>query len=550
MKKLIIVLALSVLTASLLHSQQQYRRPVRSTKNLIVMIPDGTSIGVMSAARWHQIYNKGMEHDRLAIDPYICGTVKTFNSNSPIGDSAPTTSCYMTGFLQQSGNVAIYPVADKANDLFPVDPTMAYQPLTTLLEAAKYEQEKSVGLVVTVEFPHATPADCSAHYYDRDAYRYIAPQIVYQNLDVMFGGGNAWLTDDLKAYMKSNGTELIQNDLSKFRQYDGKDKLWALFGDNEMPFDIDRDTTQVPSLAEMTVKALDRLSANDNGFFLMVEGSKIDWAAHSNDAVGVITEYLAFDKAVNEALGFAKKDGQTTVVILSDHGTGGFSTNNYELEDYSRASLSKLFGNVSKYKRTAAGIEAVLEKASPEQFKSLFKKYTDIDLTDRELSLLVETRELKKKNYKVVGVSVNMESVICKIMNSRTYFNFTTNGHTADEVLLAAYHPQGDIPLGMNTNVEINQYMFDALGLKTSLPEITKQLFAKHADVFAGLNYTIDKSVDCPILIVKKGKNTLVVPAFKSVAYLNGSPINLESVTVYIDKNDTFYLPASLAKVL
>lgn len=85
------------------------------------MIPDGTSIGVVSAARWYQIYNK-LGGNNLAIDPYLCGTVKTFSSNAPIGDSAPTTSCYMTGMPQQTGNVSIYPVADPENDLVPVDP--------------------------------------------------------------------------------------------------------------------------------------------------------------------------------------------------------------------------------------------------------------------------------------------------------------------------------------------------------------------------------------------------------------------------------------------
>lgn len=528
---------------------QQYRKPVRPTKNLIVMIPDGTSIGVVSAARWYQIYNK-LGGNNLAIDPYICGTVKTFSSNAPIGDSAPTTSCYMTGMPQRTGNVAIYPEADPGKDLVPVDPAMAYQPLSTILEAAKYQQNKATGLVVTVEFPHATPADCSAHHYARGRYDYIGSQMAYQNLDVMFGGGNSILTDDIKGHFKNTGTKLIQDDINAFKAFNGKEKVWALFGERELPYDLDRDPNIVPSLQEMTQKALDRLSQNENGFFLMVEGSKVDWSAHGNDAIGCITEYLAFDRAVATAIDFAKRNGETTVVILPDHGNSGFTIGRKDLKSYDKASIDDLFGNVSKFKKTGEGLERILLKSKPEDFKALFKQYTDIDLNEEELNLLLSSKNYKEADYMKVSNSVNMGSSIINIMDSHTYFGFTTGGHTGEEVFLAAYHPDGDIPVGMNTNVEINYYLRAALGLSTPLEEMTNEIFAKHTDVFRGMEYTIDKSTDFPVLKVKKGNTTLTIPAFKSVAYLNDQPISLSSVVVYIDKNDTFYLPRSLANKL
>lgn len=528
---------------------QQYHRPVKPVKNVIVMIPDGTSIGVVSSARWYQIYNK-LGGDNLSIDPYICGTVKTFSSNAPIGDSAPTTSAYMTGMPQQTGNVAIYPVADPKNDLVYVDPAKAYQPLTTILEAAKIEKKKSVGLVVTVEFPHATPADCSSHYHKRGEYKYIASQMAYNNLDVMFGGGNSILTDDIKQHFAKTNTTLIQNDINAFRDIDGNNKVWALFQDRELPYDIDRDTTRIPSLKEMTEKAISQLSKNENGFFLMVEGSKIDWVAHGNDAVGCITEYLAFDRAVAAAIDFAKKDGETAVLILPDHGNSGFTLGRRDLKSYDKATFDQLFANVSKYKRTGEGLEKILINEKPENIKSVFKQYTDIDITDEELAELQSSKNYKEADYMKKAVSKNMGHTIVDIMNSRTYFGFTTGGHTGEEVFLAAYHPQGDLPIGMNTNTQINNYLSDLIGLKEPLGKITENIFAKHNDVFAGQQYSIDKSTDFPVLTVKKGKNTLVVPAFKSIAYLNGKEFDLGSVTVYIDKNDTFYLPASLADKL
>lgn len=144
---------------------------VRPVKNIIVMIPDGTSVSVYSAARWFKQYNNlGIG---LHIDPYLTGTVTTFSSNAPIGDSAPTGSAYATGVLQQTGNVAIHPEVSE-NDLFQVEESRTWQPAATILEAMKIEKQKAVGLVVTCEFPHATPADFSAHHYKRSNYAALA----------------------------------------------------------------------------------------------------------------------------------------------------------------------------------------------------------------------------------------------------------------------------------------------------------------------------------------------------------------------------------------
>ena len=144
----------------------------------------------------------------------------------------------------------------------------------------------------------------------------------------------------------------------------------------------------------------------------------------------------------------------------------------------------------------------------------------------------------------------NMTAKLIEIMNKHTYFGFTTGGHTGEEVFLAAYHPQGDIPLGMNTNMEINHYLSDVTGLQKRLPELTKEIFAKHTDVFSDCTYSFDEKAQFPVLIVKKGKNTLEIPAFKSVVYLNKKLYDINSVVVYIDKTKTFYLPQSLMSLL
>lgn len=520
----------------------------KPVKNVIVMIPDGTSIGVYSAARWYKFYTQ--HNGSLNIDPFVSGTVTTFSSNAPIGDSAPTGSAYATGILQQTGNIAIHPEVSK-NDLYPVDPERQFQPAATILEASKTEKGKAVGLVVTCEFPHATPADFSAHYYDRGNYDAIAPQIAYQNLDVMFGGGTGILTDDIKQHFANNGTMLIEDDKNALLNYQGNGKIWALFGKKALPYDIDRNPEKIPSLSEMTGKALEVLSKNENGFFLMVEGSQVDWAAHANDPIAIITEFLAFDEAVGKVMDFAKRNGETAVIVLSDHGNSGFTIGSSRCPGYDKLSIDKLFSAVTKYKLSANGLESILVNTKPEDIKSEFKKYTDIDLTDEEVGTLLSSKNYKESDYTKVGSSENMVRHIVDILVSRTCFGFTTGGHTGEEVLLSSYHPQGDILKGHVMNIDVNKYLQQVSGLDKPLSELTDRLFAKHTDVFAGMKITMDKTNPAfPILNVKKGKNSLEIKAFSSVAKLNGKPLDMGSVAVYIDKNDTFYLPKDLSNKL
>ena len=523
-----------------------FSQTVRPTKNLIVMIPDGTSLSVVSASRWVKAYlNEG---NHLNIDPYLSGTVTTFSSNAPIGDSAPTTSTYMTGVPQQAGNVSMYPVADPANDIVKLNPDSAYQPLATILEAMKMEQKKAAGLVVTCEFPHATPADCASHYYSRSKYPVLAPQMAANNLNVMFGGGNDFITDEMKAFLKSTGTSLFQDDKKGMMNFTG-DKVWALFDKQAMPYDLDRNPDLMPSMAEMTTKALEILNKNPNGFFLMVEGSKVDWAAHANDPAGMIGEFLAFDKAVGAAIEFAKKDGNTTIVVLPDHGNSGFSIGRNGLKkSYTSLTKDDLFGTVSKIKRTAEGLEKMLLNTKPENIKEVFMQYTGIEITNDELKTLAGSKNYKTEDYTQVSNSNNMTHNITVILNERMPFGFTTGGHTGEEVFLAVYHPQGDVLKGNVRNTDVHQYLYKVTGLKKPMNQITSEIFAKHTDVFKGLKYSIVQGKDFPKLVIKNKRKTLEIPAYSSVATLNGVPFDLGSVVVYVDKNNTFYLPKNLVE--
>lgn len=179
------------------------------------MIPDGCSTALLSSTRLYQQYYN-MEQSHLAIDPFLCGMVLTHSSDAPIGDSAPTSSCYVTGQPSQTGFISTYP--QKTNhDLFPIDANKAFQPLATILEAARILKHKATGLVFTCEFPQATPADCATHSYSRKNYSSIARQMVNNQVDIVIGGGVKYLSDNMVDELQQRHYQVFRNDYAGMR---------------------------------------------------------------------------------------------------------------------------------------------------------------------------------------------------------------------------------------------------------------------------------------------------------------------------------------------
>ena len=534
--------------------QAQDVQGVKEVKNVILMIPDGCSLATISAARWYQWY-KNPDAPKLAIDPYICGTVRTTCSNAPIGDSAPTTSCYMTGYPSLAGWVSTYPVAHPKDDLYPMDTTRAYQPLTTVLEAARMLKGKATGLVSTCYFTHATPADCSSHSYNRSAYENIASQQVHNGLNVVIGGGTKYMTEAHEQFLRSKGYDVFKDDINAMRSCTNNN-MWAQFGNKDMTNDLDRDPAKEPSLAEMTEVAIRKLSADKDGFFLMVEGSKVDYSAHSNDPIGMVTEYLAFDRACRVALDFARRDGNTAVVILSDHGNSGISIGRRDWHGYSGDSKHKMFSALAGYKATADEIAAKLNNAPFEDAQKIFREWLGFELNDKEMEALKYNREYRKspvpneerKQYRSTLYSSGLVRMIAQFMTERTGLAFTTNGHSGEDVMLAAYHPDMACrPYGMLTNIELNHYLCSLYGMThDDLEQLTSQNFARHTDVFQGMKMSKKDGV----LTVKKGRKMLEITPNTNIVKLNGEAKELSSVVVYVDKTDTYYLPLALRDML
>ncbi len=517
-------------------------------KNIILLIPDGTSTSVLAAARWYQI-QQDPSRQNLYIDPFVRGLIRTHSSDAPIGDSAPTTSCYVTGYPTQTGFISTYPQKTD-HDLVPVDATRAYQPLTTLLEAAKLTQDKATGLVVTCHFPHATPADCAAHSYNRNLYNMIAKQMVYNDLDVVIGGGTKYLKEPEQEYLKSKGYHVLLDDYAGMQQCSSA-PMWALFNEESMSYDLERDPKSTPSLAEMTEKAINLLSADPDGFFLMVEGSKVDWAAHNNDGIAVITDFLAFDKACGVALDFARKSGNTLVVIVPDHGNSGMTIGSSAVSSgYDKLSLEQLMGPLQDYKLSTSTMADKMKAVETTEWPVLFKQYFNIELQDSEILFMQSASDYGKSSLpkEQRKNNLSLDKMISKVVYGRTCLGFTTFGHTGENVFYAMYHPNSQEMSGIRTNVELNHYMCEQLGLpEGELDRLTAENFVDHRQVFADYSYQIDSvAPEKYILTVKNRKTTLTVESGTNFVTVNKRKFDLGTIVLYFPINKTFNLPKNL----
>lgn len=552
LKFMALALSMSLCGVSTMAQDVQNVKPV---KNVIVMIPDGCSIASIATARWYQ-WMQNPDMPKLSIDPYLCGTVRTTCSNAPIGDSAPTTSCYMTGYPSLKGWVSTYPIADPENDIYPMDSTRAYQPLTTVFEAARIMQGKAVGLVSTCYFTHATPADCSSHCYNRDGASIIANQQAHNGIDVIIGGGTRSVTDDMRSYLTSHGWTVLKDDIAGMKACNTP-KMWAQFRSSNMSYDMDRDPQKEPSLAEMTQEALRHLSMDKDGFVLMVEGSEVDYAAHNNDPIGIVTEFLAFDRACKVALDFAKKNGETAVVILPDHGNSGLSIGRRDNGNYAGTSKKDLFGPMFKMKASCGAVANKLNSSPFEQAQNIIEDLCGFKLTDAEMEALKNHKgymrsPIKRDDRKpVAGYNSSFERMIAQFMTERTGLAFTTNGHTGEDVFLAAYHPDNaSRPYGMLTNVEINHYLCSVIGLThNDLDSLTNANFVPHTEVFKDIK-GLKTTLDGKSLTLKYKKNTIVFTPNTNIVTVNGQTEEIPSVVVYVDKKQTYYVPRAFRERL
>lgn len=280
-------------------------------KNVILMIGDGTGLAQISSGQLNLVGKEGLLY--LQTLP-VTGFVKTYAADNLITDSASGATAYSCGVKTDNGMIGQLPDGRACR---------------TLLELAE-ARGLSTGLVSTSGVTHATPASFGAHVVSRNMQAEIAAQYLETGSEVILGGGQEYFIPQSDEGSKRNDG---RNIISEFESigYDyistaeelnsvSSDRLLGLFSISGMPSE-DRS----PTLAEMSKKAIDILSKDEDGFFLMIEASQIDWGGHANDAQYVLREVQDYDAAVKEVLNFAVNDGETLVVLTADHETGGMT---------------------------------------------------------------------------------------------------------------------------------------------------------------------------------------------------------------------------------
>lgn len=286
-------------------------------KNVIYMIPDGGGFALLDVANGVKEQggfiegtfpnNTKVEKGPMNLSQYLRGTTTTYSASSSVTDSAASGTALSSGYKTNNGYIGITPDG---------------VPKANLLEGAQL-MGKRTGLVATYPWHHATPAAFSAHNDSRYDETPLAEQIVRQEIDVVMGMNSiedGWDTMDEVA---RRGYTVTNNNADLLAVKSG-DKIWGNNYGKSSKYDFNI-TVNDPTLAEMTDAAIRALDGSEEGFFLMVEGSKVDGGGHDNDTRMTTSEYLAFDAAFKVAVDYAKGRNDTVVIAVPDHDTGGLN---------------------------------------------------------------------------------------------------------------------------------------------------------------------------------------------------------------------------------
>ena len=557
--------------------------PLRQFKNVIVMIPDGCANPLPAIARW-------CRGEANTLDGLLAGSVRTFMFDSVVTDSAAAGTALATGHKTSNGFVSVGPRSTPRLHVFEAPPNeLQYRPLATVLEGAK-RRGKAVGLVVTCSVAHATPAAFASHVHSRGLMNDIMEQLVYQDLDVVFGGGRNHLLPQGRGGVRPDGEDLRQ--VLRDRGYawvENREELgalappcraWGIFAGDSLEPALNRPTTapRQPTLAEMTAKAIEILSRDPDGFFLMVEGSQVDWGCHANDPAYAVNEFIAFDEAVKAALRFAEGPGrgETLLIGVPDHGTGGVSLGSGATEGGYWSLASD--GPLARMKITAAGLaRAIPSSRDPKDASKRVYRAENVSEAiaawwpmfgiDRHGKASPPPETAVKEVLALYASGRSLESaLLAAVARKYTYVGWTTTGHTGDDVPLWVFG--ADSIRGQYDNTDVARLAAEALGV--SLPAVTEELFVDAADVFAGEEWSLVWDIDVPddpatkdkneafrdnaVLVVARGDRRCRVPVNKNVVQFASGGVLEEhaapGVTVYAPEREKAKLCAKPAVYL
>ena len=408
-------------------------------RNLIFMVSDGMGPTSLTMTRSFRQHTEGLPvDDLLVLDDHIVGTSRTRSSSSLVTDSAAGATAFSCGFKSYNEAISVLP---------------DHSPCGTVLEAASLAGYKT-GLVVTTRLTDATPACFASHvnrrgYEDRIAEQEIGENPLGRVVDLMIGGGRChFLPNTTEGSCRSDDRDLVGlakqggfnylSDREGFNALKGGTEaqlpLLGLLADEDIPYEIDRRTQDevYPSLEEMARTALKTLSAatadSDQGFFLMIEGSRIDHAGHANDPAAQVHEVISYDNAFAAVLEFLEQDSTPGVLVgTSDHETGGLAAARQINTDYpeylwlpgvlANASHSSQF--LSEHLQQYLSTESHPSKQQQYARTLLEKGLGVTDATDEEVDRLLDPNSKQSP-----------EIVFADIISRRAQIGWSTHGHS------------------------------------------------------------------------------------------------------------------------
>ncbi|CDO92597.1 unnamed protein product [Kluyveromyces dobzhanskii CBS 2104] len=452
-------------------------------KNVIFFVSDGMGPASMSMARSFQQHTGGFSYDHmLNLDDFLVGSSRTRSSNSLVTDSAAGATAFSCGLKSYNGAIGMHPDG---------------HPCGTVLEAAKL-QGYLTGLVVTTRITDATPASFSAHADLRGMEQLIAQQQLGEYelgrmVDLMIGGGRTnFYPNGVQSSpygirgSRTDGRDLIKEAIADGWQYvgdrdsfdalsEGKNvelPLLALLADYDIPFDIDRSDSEYPSLKEEAMTAINALSNaskdSDHGFFLLVEGSRIDHAGHLNDPAAQVREVIAYDETFKAVVEFAKQsDVETVIISTSDHETGGLVTarqvsRNYpeylwypEVLEKAQQSCEYLARKLIQERRTVS-----------EQSDVALSKFIKDEIFRSGLGIEDYTADDVEEIKSLIDTPGFLMDKLTDMVSVRAQIGWTTHGHSAVDVNIYAYSNRDNSKThlleklgGNHENTEIGQFM-------------------------------------------------------------------------------------------
>lgn len=300
------ILTISIITLCSCKKTETLKETQNNTpKNVILLIGDGTSLSQISSAFYFK--DTAPNYGRFK----HIGLINTSSSRQDITDSAAGATAFASGVKSYNGAIG---VADDSTEV------------ATLVEIVSPLHIKS-GVISTSSITHATPACFYAHALNRNFYEEIAADMAVSDIDFVAGGGitNFTKRKDGKNLLTDLANKKFKIDTTALGNFDAiktESKVAYLLAAEHMPAKAKGRGDFLPEATDLGIQFLNK---DDSNFFLMVEGSQVDWGGHANDSDYLISELIDFDNAIGKALDFAKRDGNTLVIVTADHETGGFT---------------------------------------------------------------------------------------------------------------------------------------------------------------------------------------------------------------------------------